>query len=142
MPMMFNRFVSHRYEKNFDIRKYPASCELLCFYEWPGNAAEMQAVSDRFSATISASTRLSPKTVHSHLIHAIGEEKLADFIRRRHQPESPQAVPSAETEEGTRSRLLRTADEMKHFLGYTNAKAAESIGVSRTSLWRMNAQKV
>lgn len=142
LPLMFNRFVSHRYEKNFDIRKYPASCELLCFYNWPGNAAEMQAVSDRFSAAILASTRLSPKAVHSHLVNAIGEGKLAEFIRRRHQTENPETAPASETAGGIQSRLQRTADELKHYLGYTNAKAAESIGVSRTSLWRISAQKV
>lgn len=103
---------------------------LLCRYSWPGNVRELQNVCERFCIYLSQTGRPAPRLLRHYMIRAIGEEQLLEDIMCRHG-----YTPGQKGD--TQVNLLALARELKDCLDYNNEQAAMALGISRTTLWRM-----
>ena len=104
--------------------------ELLQFYSWPGNLAELSSVCKRFAFLIRQVEKPSPNARQNLLIQAIGEDTLfREFLKKYPFLGNPGSAPPAE--------LAAALDHIKHLLKYNNDKLAEKLSLSRTTLWRI-----
>ena len=104
--------------------------ELLQFYSWPGNLAELSSVCKRFAFLIRQVEKPSPSARQNLLIQAIGENTLfREFLKKYPFLDNPGSVSPAE--------LANALDHIKHLLKYNNDKLAEKLSLSRTTLWRL-----
>ena len=129
LPMLFNSMLSNFYQPSFNISRYAKAAELLKLYSWPENMSELQAVAGRFAASLMNGAKVSPYTVQNIMIQAIGEEKLYQELARRH--------PCLSEQKPETDALRAAVNDMKRYLGYSNAAIAERLGLSRSSLWRV-----
>ena len=104
--------------------------ELLQFYSWPGNLAELSSVCKRFAFLVRQVEKPSPSARQNLLIQAIGEDTLfQEFFKKYPLLYNPGSVAPAE--------LAIVLDQIKHLLKYNNDKLAEKLSLSRTTLWRI-----
>ena len=104
--------------------------ELLQFYSWPGNLAELSSVCKRFAFLIRQVEKPSPSARQNLLIQAIGEDTLfREFLKKYPFLDNPGSASPAE--------LTNALDHIKHLLKYNNDKLAEKLSLSRTTLWRL-----
>lgn len=103
------------------------SLSLLKSYSWPGNIRELHNVCARFSVLFSAGG--GDANVTRTLRECIGSDRLLDDImyRYKYKKGSKQINPA----------MLK---ELTKALGYTKEQLAELIGISRTTLWRMEKE--
>lgn len=100
---------------------------LLESYSWPGNIRELRNVCARFSILTQANMGRSDYL--STLQDCIGRDRLlADvFHRYQYHPGSKDIDPA----------MLK---ELSANLGYTKERLADLLGISRTTLWRMEKE--
>ncbi len=104
--------------------------ELLRFYSWPANLVTLSAVCKRYALTYRQAVNPSPSARLLLLIHAIGEDELfADILRRHPALRDPSGSPP--------EAVLAGVESMKRILKYNNSIIADKLGLSRTTLWRM-----
>ena len=111
-------------------RLHAEPAEVLQSYSWPGNLAELSAVAKRYSFLRRGT--VNPTASARQLLHiqAIGEDVLLEEILRRHPALRNIATSPAE-------EILAGLEEMKQVLCYNNARIAEKLAISRTTLWRL-----
>ncbi len=103
---------------------------LLRRYSWPGNVRELENVCERFCLYAGQMPRQDGTAVRRNLVRAIGRERLLQDILTQHgfAPGKPPLCGEA----------MRTlAADLQNCLGYNKGQVAEILGVSRTTLWRM-----
>lgn len=108
----------------------PEFLELLLFYSWPGNVVELSSVAKRYLLFLKQTVAPTPNARQHLLIQAIGEDQIFAEILRRHPA-------LAQGSNCSTDKLLEGIDAMKYFLHYNNAKIAEKLSLSRTTLWRL-----
>lgn len=122
-----------KYDREFQLSRYKKAVDVLKLYSWPGNTSELEAVAGRFATALNNGARITPYTVQSILVQAIGEDLLYNELVLRH-PCLIEKKPELE--------VLRAAvEDVKYYLGYSNAAIAERLGISRSSLWRVLQEK-
>jgi len=104
--------------------------DILQFYSWPGNLAELAAVSKRYTFLMGQTVNPSPNARQLLQIQAIGEDILFQEILNKYPALSDMATSPPE-------EVLAGIDTMKQILKYNNAKIAEKLSLSRTTLWRL-----
>ena len=108
--------------------------QLLEYYSWRGNGAELAAACKRYAFSLNHITRPTAAARLNLLIQAIGEDKLLNEIIRRH--------PSlADGEKADTDDFMDGIADMKKILRYSNSQIAEKLSLSRTTLWRMTREK-
>lgn len=109
--------------KELEQRVQDLDLSILESYSWPGNIRELHNVCARFSILFRAG---GGANIARTLRDCIGGDRLlTDILHRyRYQRGSKQMDPA----------MLR---ELSEQLGYTKEQLAELLGVSRTTLWRM-----
>jgi propionate catabolism operon transcriptional regulator len=104
--------------------------ELLQFYSWPGNLAELSSVCKRFAFLVRQVEKPSPSARQNLLIQAIGEDRLfREFLKKYSFLNNPGSASPAD--------LTAALDHIKHLLKYNNDKLAVKLTLSRTTLWRL-----
>lgn len=111
-------------------RLHTEPADVLQFYSWPGNLAELSAVSKRYTFLRQQTVNPSPSARQLLHIQAIGEEVLFQEILTKHPALTN--ISASPTED-----VLAGLDVMKQILHYNNAKIAEKLSISRTTLWRL-----
>ena len=100
---------------------------LLESYSWPGNIRELRNVCARFSILTQANMGRSDYL--STLQDCIGRDRLlADVFHRYHYRQGSKDIDPA---------MLK---ELSVNLGYTKERLADLLGISRTTLWRMEKE--
>lgn len=133
LPVLFQHAMSAHFDHELHIQRYPKACELLRLYSWPGSTSELQAVAARFSLLLSEGAKITPFTVHSMLVQAIGEEELYQALTVRH--------PCLTEKKPELAALQPALEEVKYYLGWSNAVIAQRLGISRSTLWRALSEK-
>lgn len=127
IPALFWDFV----RRNADQRLMPDDLDnqdlsILKEYSWPGNIRELHNVSARFSVLAKAGIYSSTRRV---LLDCIGEQTFLDDLFQRYGVQPGVKLPEE------KARML--AETMHACLGYTREQIAQLLGVSRTTLWRL-----
>lgn len=108
----------------------PAIEELLCTYTWPGNTRELESFAKMISVIV------SPGDTAQMQLEMIAKELNRRNIRIGNKPVS--AVPDA-AGSASPTELFSESERIKRALeeaGGNCTKAAEYLGISRTTLWR------
>lgn len=103
---------------------------LLKAYSWPGNVRELQNVCERFAIYLSHGARPSLRLLRRNMVRSIGEERFVEDIFRQYDYDPARRGESPET-------MHKLARRLKECLDYSNDQVAAALGVSRTTLWRM-----
>ncbi len=115
---------------------HPETAQLLQAYDWPGNVDELREVCEA-ARVISGGRELRPEDLPMAFLQRIEELRVfAPVTLRRRVPKSMQ---------GKRGRPQKklSVEEIRDALeaeGGSRAKAADRLGVSRTTLWRKIAE--
>lgn len=133
LPILFHTVLSNLYEREFHISHYKKAADVLKLYSWPGNMSELEAVAGRFATALNDGAKITPYTVQSILVQAIGENQLYQELTVRH-PCLSEKKPELEA-------LRAAVEDIKYYLGYNNSAIAERLGISRSSLWRVLREK-
>ena len=104
--------------------------DLIQFYSWPGNMAELSSVCKRYAFALRQVERPTANARANLLIEAIGEDALFAEILRQYPALNNPAVENAQ-------EVFAGIDRMKQLLKYNNDKIAERLSLSRTTLWRL-----
>lgn len=120
--MQENNLVHHQIQKGM--------AEILRFYSWPTNLVSLSAVCRRYALTYRQAVNPSASARLLLLIHAIGEDELLQDIYKRYPAllDASNSPPEA---------VLEGVTVMKQMLKYNNAMISEKLGLSRTTLWRI-----
>lgn len=129
LPILFYNALSNLYERDFHISEYKKAVDVLKLYSWPGSTSELEAVAGRFAMTLNDGAKITPYTVQSMLIQAIGEDQLYQELVRKH-PCLSDGKPKLEA-------LRAAVGDIKYYLQYNNEMIAKRLGISRSSLWRV-----
>ncbi len=129
LPVLFYNALSNLYERDFHISEYKKAVDVLKLYSWPGSTSELEAVAGRFAMTLNDGAKITPYTVQSMLIQAIGEDQLYQELVRKH-PCLSDGKPKLEA-------LRAAVGDIKYYLQYNNEMIAKRLGISRSSLWRV-----
>jgi PAS domain S-box-containing protein len=118
IPLLLNHFLNHLAVKfnKVSFKISPSALDLLQQYSWPGNIRELQNFSERL-AVQTAGGLIAPADIYRVL------PELND-----HQPQ-PINFSIKETQAQRIANVLAQVD-------YNQTKAAEILGISRTTLWR------
>ena len=113
-----------------DLELPPAALELLLHYSWPGNVRELQNVCERFCIYLSQNVQPSPRLLKRYMLRAIGEERFVEDLLNRsgYCPENRDTPPEL---------LTGLARDLRAYLNYNNDQIASVLGISRTTLWRL-----
>ena len=123
--LLFEHFLNQRSNLNTKIKHLPQEViDIIMAYSWPGNIRELQNVSERFSIYLESSSEHGSKFLRRSIIRAIGEPHLLSAICSSHN--FPQRKASAEL-----------IEKLQTLMGYNKSQASEKLGLSRTTLWRM-----
>lgn len=133
LPVLFQNALSVHYDRELHLERYKKACELLRLYSWPGNTSELQAVAGRFALLLSEGAKITPFTMQSMLVQAIGEEPLYGELIARH--------PCLAEKKPELDALRPALEEVKYYLGWSNAVIAQRLGISRSTLWRALNEK-
>jgi transcriptional regulator with PAS, ATPase and Fis domain len=122
------------------LRFTPEAMALLARHDWPGNVRELENAIEH-AVSVSEGTWLAPHdlpaSVRSPRLLARGREDgpaaFADEAATRGRIRAPRDPDSRSLDEVTREHVLRVL--AKH--GDNATAAAKTLGVSRTTLWRM-----
>ena len=133
LPILFQNELSKYYDGGLRIAKYQKACDVLKLYSWPGNMSELQAAAGRFALLLNEGAKITPSTVQNMLVQAIGEEALYQELVARH--------PCLNEKKSAFADLNPALEDVKHFLGWSNAVIAQKLGVSRSTLWRALNEK-
>ncbi|WHH57843.1 sigma 54-interacting transcriptional regulator [Petroclostridium sp. X23] len=108
--------------------------KILTMYSWPGNIRELQNVCERFYLFFSIAKGTRKIKYHDILVRAIGEERLLLDVLRSNG--------ISDTEEGEKKGLTKELLEKLEFIfPYSKEVLAKKIGISRTTLWRINNER-
>lgn len=129
LPVLFQHALSNLYERELRIQHFPKAVDILKLYPWPGNTSELEAVAGRFSTALNDVVKITPYAVQNALIQAIGQDQLYEELTRLH--------PCLLEKNPDGSALRAAVQDIKYYLGSSNAAIAERLGVSRSSLWRI-----
>lgn len=121
---LFAAFLARKSSLDLRLGRLPEpAARILRQYRWPGNTRELQNVCERFALYFENATDRSEKSLRRSLVRAIGEERLlADILSAHGHPDK---------EAG--QELIAVLQDL---LGYNKSRAAEVLGMSRTTLWR------
>ncbi|MEG2137952.1 MAG: sigma 54-interacting transcriptional regulator, partial [Oscillospiraceae bacterium] len=103
---------------------------LLRTYSWPGNVRELQNACERFCIYCEQSARLSSANLKKYMLRAIGEDRFLEDVLCQYGYDKDKRGENTE-------RLQKLVRYLKHALDYSNEQVAEVLGVSRTTLWRL-----
>lgn len=126
--MLFRSFLQQTPDgENIERKIEDQSLSLLKSYSWPGNIRELHNVCARFSVLFSANGE--NVNITRTLRECIGSDRLLDDIlyRYKYKKGSKQVNPT----------MLK---ELTKALGYKKEQLAELIGISRTTLWRLEKE--
>lgn len=126
---LFSRFCeaeglppAHKYSAEFR--------QILQFYSWPGNLAELQTVCRRYVFLHQQMQRPNASARRNILVSAIGEDNLfAEILRRYPALQNPAGSSRTELQDGIQ--------QIKQLLKYNNDQIAARLSISRTTLWRL-----
>lgn len=133
LPALFQNAFANVYERDFNIARYKKACDLLRLYNWPGSTSELEAVAGRFALQLSNGAKVTPSTVQTMLVKAIGEDRLYLALAQRN-PCLSERKPSLD-------QMKKAIGDIKYYLGWNNTVIAQRLGVSRSSLWRTLNEK-
>ena len=102
---------------------------MLKSYSWPGNIRELHNVCARFSVLFPAAG--GKATTIRTLRDCIGKERLFDDIIQRYQ-----------YEKGAKQISPAMVRKLFEVLNYTKEQLAELLGISRTTLWRLEKEEL
>lgn len=114
----------------YDPDLYQAAATLLKKYTWPGNVRELQNVCERFCLYLSQTAHPPSRIIKKHIVRAIGEENFVEDILHQYGYD-PQLYKNYG------KRLLSLVSCLKECFGYNNDQVASILGISRTTLWRL-----
>ncbi|MGD9125220.1 MAG: helix-turn-helix domain-containing protein, partial [Desulfarculaceae bacterium] len=124
IPLLVQHFIeslNKRYGK--EVRGVdPKVMRLFMSYQWPGNVRELERMMEHAYVFVKG-----PMIFLSNL------PALEEFIRDKGEMPAPQAVAADDSFSGSeRQTILRALEEA----GGRKGKAAQILGISRTTLWR------
>lgn len=114
----------YKLEVSYDI------LNILTLYSWPGNIRELQNVTERFCLFLSLIKTGEKVKYNELLIRSIGEDRLLSDILKQNGVYEGNAIEK----ENITKDLLR---KLESVFPYNKEKLAQKIGISRTTLWRM-----
>jgi len=130
IPLLANHFTrkfSEEYKKMISYIS-PEAMGILNQYSWPGNVRELENTIES-AVVLSAHPIILPEDLPQKLLSAIPEEKLDD-IKRKHPAVSEKFLPLKDVERSYALKVLQKT-------GGNKSKAAEILGIDRTSLYRL-----
>ncbi len=107
--------------------------ELLLSYSWPGNIHELRSACARYLTILHETEQRSPAIRYRALVHAIGEDRLMADLTEKY----PVLLQRPITD---RAAFIQALAVLKDRLRCSNDDAAEKLGISRTTLWRITKQ--
>ena len=120
IPLLAEYFLEHFGQKQGrPVRLAPEAAEALLRYPWPGNVRELENAMERTAI-------LAQKGI-------IGLEDLPQYIAVGTPPGPAPSLPREQTmAEVEKTHILQTLERS----GWNHSRAAEALGIGRTSLWR------
>lgn len=115
-------------KRNFTVTDEMA--ELLWSYGWRGNIHELRSTCARYVNILRETEQRSSLIRYRALVHAIGEDKLVADLAEKY----PVLLQRPITD---REAFAEAFALLKQRLRCSNDDAAEKLGISRTTLWRL-----
>lgn len=134
IPLLFQRYLQQFSElpRHFTVTDEMHS--LLLSYGWPGNIHELRAVCARYLTILHETDQRSPLIRYRALVNAIGEDKCVADLAAKY----PVLLQRPVTD---RAAFVQAFSLLKERLHCSNDDAAEKLGISRTTLWRITKQE-
>lgn len=111
----------------------PSVLKVLNHYSWPGNIRELQNVSERFSLFQQETTRTDENAYKEMLVRSIGEERIIEDVLEQN------GIPVGDNIK-SKSITNEIISELNYLLPGKKLKIAEVLGISRTTLWRIDSK--
>ena len=104
--------------------------DLLTAYTWPGNVRELQNVCERFCIYLRQNPMADERTLRRYMVRSIGEERFLEDVLLQFDYDP---IRRSENPEG----LKKLVAHLKKCFDYNNEQVSAALGISRTTLWRL-----
>ena len=134
IPLLFQRYLQQFSELPRHFTVTDEMHALLLSYGWPGNIHELRAVCARYLTFLHETEQRSPLIRYRALVNAVGEDKLVADLTAKY----PVLLQRPVTD---RTAFVQAFSLLKERLHCSNDDAADKLGLSRTTLWRITKQE-
>lgn len=138
IPVLVREFVGRHPAANktlLEEDRLGAICKPLLSYTWPGNVRQLENLLERLIVVLEGEAP-SPSNLRA-LVEGLLKEACEEWGTAPSSPEEPDAVFERTMSERLREAKIAAAREALSRFSGNKSQAARSLGISRSTLWRM-----